>query len=422
MSVIRPKPPEDPIAYEPPAVLAPGGVSASTLDAFAERMEQARSVVLATAESNIPERLLDAYNTGGGRAGSQLFAILQAARQIRDRVDRVIVLEDGFGGLAARAIFESCAHPCHNELSRGERGGRPRLVFLGPDLDNDVLQGLLDVVSPPGKPRGSDLLDQWALVVASECGSSAEAAAATRLLLTALSESVGDDRLELAHRVVPITGQACGLADLATALACTSVFTFTTDRGARGTAFTPLGLLPAALVGIDVVRLLQGAAAMNRRFREAQVSENPVLLFAGVSRLMAEQGGLVRVLASRSSQLAAVCRWHERLARHQAAPLTTHLVVREPRREPLIVPALAGCQGNEDGLDHLMGTSLLDLLAVARTSATQATEPTDTIVMPRVDEHSIGQLIQFFVLTKLVERRMECPSDGRPSAQIAGGR
>ena len=86
--------------------------------------------------------------------------LLQAARQIRDRVDRVIVLEDGSGGLAARAIFESCAHPCHNDLSRGERGGRPRLVFLGPDLDNDSLQGLLDVVSPAGKPRGSDLLDR----------------------------------------------------------------------------------------------------------------------------------------------------------------------------------------------------------------------------------------------------------------------
>jgi glucose-6-phosphate isomerase len=398
MSVIRPKPPEDPIAYEPPAVLAPSGVSAAHLNALAERLEQAREAVLAAADFTRPDQLLDAYNTGGGRTGSQLFRVLQAARRIRDTVDRVIVLGNGSGSLAARAIFESCAHPCHNELSRGERGGRPRLSFLGPDLDNDTLQGLLDVVSPAGKPRGSDLLDQWAVIVAGESGSDGAATAATRLLLAALSESVGGDRIELAKRVVPITVQAGGLTSVTALLGCTSVFTIPDDVGAGDSVFTPLSLLPAAVAGIDVVRLLQGAAAMNRRFREAQVSENPVLQCAGVSRLMAEQGGRMRVLASRNSQLAAVCRWHERLTLHQSAPLTTHLVVREPRRDPLIVPTFT------------------------HTTATQATGPTDTILLPRVDEHSIGQLLQFLVLAKLVERRMEGPSDERPSAQIAGGR
>jgi len=418
MSVIRPKPPEDPIAYDRTAVLAPGGGSTASLDACAAGLERARTDVLGSANVAMPDRLLDDYNTGGGRAGSQLFAILQAARQIRDIVDRVIVLGDGCGGLAARAIFESCAHPYHNELCRGERGGRPRLSFFGPDLDNDTLQGLLDVVSPAGKPRGSDLLDQWAVIVASESGSTMKTAAATRLLLAALSESVGGDQIELARRVVPISGQAGGFADLAASLGCTSVFTIPDDVGAGDSVFTPLSLLPAAVAGIDVVRLLQGAAAMNRRFREAQVSENPVLQCAGVSRLMAEQGGRMRVLASRNSQLAAVCIWHERLAPHHSAPLTTNIVVREPRRDPLVVPAITGCFANEDGLDQLEGTSLPDLLVAARTTATQAMGPADTILLPRVDEHSIGQLFQFLVLTKLVESRLEnrvkSPTDGSP--------
>ena len=411
MSVIRPKPPEDPIAYDLTAVWTPGGVSAASLDACAARLERARTDVLGSADVAVPDRLLDDYNTGGGRAGSQLFAILQAARQIRDIVDRVIVLGDGIGGLAARAIFESCAHPCHNELCRGERGGRPRLFFRGPDLDNDALQGLLDVVSPAGKPRGSDLLDQWAVIVARQSSSDAAANAATRIVLAALSESVGGDRVELARRVVPITGQAGGLASVAVSLGCTESFTIPDDVGAGDSVFTPLSLLPAAVAGIDVVRLLQGAAAMNRRFREAQVAENPVLQCAGVLRLMAEQGGMVRVLTSRNSQLAAVCHWHERLAPHQSASLITHVVVREPRRDPLVVPALAGCSANEDGLDHLVGTPLPDLLAAARTTGTQVMGPADAILLPRVDEHSIGQLFQFLVLTKLVE----CvPTDRQP--------
>ena len=403
MSVIRPKPPEDPIAYDCASVWTHSGGSAASLDACAWSLEQARTDVLGSADGAMPDRLLDDYNTGGGRAGSQLFAILQAARRIRDAVDLVIVLGGGCGVLAARAIFESCAHPCHNQLSRGERGGRPRLFFLGPDLDNDCLQGLLDVVSPAGKPRGSDLLDQWAVIIASESGSTVETAAATRLLLAAISESVDGEPTELARRVVPIHCQAGSLASVAASLGCTSAFTIPADVGAGSMVFAAMGLLPAAVAGIDVVRLLQGAAAMNRRFREAQVSENPVLQCAGVSRLMAEQGGMVRVLTSRSSQLAAVCRWHERLAPHQSAPQTTHLVVREPRRDPLVVPILTGCSANEDGLDHLVGTSLPDLLAATRTTTTQAMGPADTILLPRDDEHTIGQLFQFLVLTKLVE-------------------
>jgi len=271
MSVIRPKLPEDPIAYEPAAVFVLAGSSPDRRDAAEAGLEQARKDLLGGADVVRPDLLLDAYNVGGARASSQLFAVLQAARRIRDTVDRVIVLGDGCGPLGARAIFESCAHPCHNELSRGERGGRPRLSFVGSPLDNDAMQGLLDLVAPAGKPRGSDLLDQWAIIVGGTTDGGAGMAAATRLMLAALLESVGGDRAAIANRVVPITADGGGLANVAASLGCTNMFTIPEDVGDGGAVFTPLGLLPAAVVGIDVVRLLQGAAAMNRRFREAPV-------------------------------------------------------------------------------------------------------------------------------------------------------
>jgi glucose-6-phosphate isomerase len=405
MSVIRPKPPEDPIEYAPATAGTSTDDSRRSRDAGDAWLERARTEVLGDADAARPDRLLDAYNTGGGRAGSLLFAILQAARRIRDTVDRVIVLGDGCGTLGARAIFESCAHPCHNELSRGERGGRPRLSFAGSPLDNDAIHGLLDLVAPAGKPRGSDLLDQWALVVAGTAGDGQGTAAATRLFLTSLIESVAGDRMAIADRLVPIVTPAGGLADLAASLGCTSVFTIAEDVGTGGSVFTPLGLLPAAVVGIDVVRLLQGAAAMNRRFREAPVAENPVLRYVGVSRLLAQQANMARVLASRTSQLDGVGHWHDRLAASRALPLITNLVVREPRRDPLVVPPLAGSSENGDGLDHLVGTSWPELLASADAAHLSPAQPADTITLPRVDEHAVGQLLQFLVLANLVESR-----------------
>ena len=402
MSVIRPKPPEDPIEYEP----GDGDRSRHSRDAVGGGLDRARMDVLGDADAVRPDQLLDAYNTGGARAHSELFAVLQSARRIRDTVDRVIVVGDGCGALGARAIFESCAHPCHNELSRGERGGRPRLSFVRSALDHDALQGLLDLVAPAGKARGSDLLDQWAVVVADTAGDGVGTAVATRLLLALLLESSGGDHAILTDRVVPITPPTGGLADLAASLGCPTLFRIPLDVGAGGAVFTPLGLLPAAVVGIDVVRLLQGAAAMNRRFREAQVSENPVLQFASVSRRLAEQGGMARGFASASSQLDAVCRWYGQLTAHRGLPLTTNLIVREPRRDPLVVPALAGCSGNEDGLDHLVGAAWPELLATAGAADASPPQPADAITLPRVDEHAIGQLLQFLVLARLVESRL----------------
>ena len=274
------------------------------------------------------------------------------------------------------------------------------------------MQGLLDLVAPAGKPRGSDLLDQWAIIVGGTTDDGLGMATATRLLLAALLESVGGDRVALADRLVPITTHAGGLANLAASLGSTNVFTIPEDVGAGASVFTPLGLLPAAVAGIDVVRLLQGAAAMNRRFREAPLAENPVLQFAGVSRHIAEQEGMARVLVSPSSQLDAVGRWHGRLTAtaHRGKTLTTKLVVREPRRDPLVVPALPACVANADGLDHLTGTSWPDLLVATQAShaspeQANPEQPTDTILLPRVDEHSIGQLLQFLVLANLVASR-----------------
>jgi glucose-6-phosphate isomerase len=134
------------------------------------------------------------------------------------------------------------------------------------------------------------------------------------------------------------------------------------------------------------------------------VGENPVLQFARASRHIAEQEGMARVLVSPSSQLDAVGRWYGRLTAtaHRGKTLTTKLVVKEPRRDPLVVAALPACATNADGLDHLIGKSLTDLQATPRAAHTSPQLPTDTILLPRVDEHSIGQLLQFLVLANLV--------------------
>ena len=195
------------------------------------------------------------------------------------------------------------------------------------------------------------------------------------------------------------------------------------------------------VVGIDVVRLLEGAAAMNRRFREAPVAENPVLRFVGVSHLAEERmGATIRVLSSWSNRLEAVGLWYDQLlseslgkAGKGATPLTTvttrdlhsrgqqhqegrrdklitNLLVGEPRRDRLTLPALGAFAANEDKLDDLVGRSWPEMLAAAAAGTNEAyardKRPTADIVLPRIDEHTIGQLLQMLMLATVVEGRL----------------
>jgi len=456
MSVVRPKPTVDPIEYDPTAVFATGGITQRDLSALGERLAAARVETLADvgrwragraagdapldpAFIDLPERLLAAYVDD--RSTSELFAILNAARRIREAVDRLVVLGIGGSYMGTRALFEACCHPCHNELPRGERGGRPRLAFEGFNVDNDSAHGLLDLVAPAGRPRGDDLLDRWALAVVSKSGGTLETAVATRLFLEALSASVGDDASVLAERVVPITGRSGRLADLARSLGCRDVFEIPDGVGGRFSVLTAVGLFPAAVVGIDVVRLLEGAAAMNHRFREAPVEENPVLRFVGVCHLAeTEMGCTTRVLSAWSNRLEAVGLWYDQLLSESlgkdergATPLTavttrdlhsrgqqhqdgrrdkliTNLLVGEPTRDRLALPRLGNWAHDEDRLDDLVGRTWPELLAAAAGGTNEAyadaRRPTADIRLPRVDEHVLGQLLQMLMLATVVEGRL----------------
>jgi hypothetical protein len=107
MSVVRPKLSEDPIQYDPAAVFAAGTVAPAAVAGLAGRLAAARTESLADLDRwrsggakpgesldpafiDLPDRLLAAYKAD--RTTSELFAILQAARRIREAVDRVIVL------------------------------------------------------------------------------------------------------------------------------------------------------------------------------------------------------------------------------------------------------------------------------------------------------------------------------------------
>jgi glucose-6-phosphate isomerase len=265
-----------------------------------------------------------------------------------------------------------------------------------------------------------------------------ETAVAFRVFLESLRKSCAGDEEKLRRRVIAVTGETGRLRDLANALGCIDIFPIPDGVGGRVSIFSAVGLLPAAVMGLDVSHLLEGAVAMNERFLAAPPFENPVLAYVGVSRLMeTRRHATIRALSTWGKGLEAVGLWYDQLLSESlgknglgATPLTvvntrdlhsrgqqhqegrrdkliTNLIVEHANREPV---AVERSEFDQDQLNSLSGKTLPDILQAAFTGTNQAYADdfrrTATIRLPRLDEGSLGQLFQMFMLATVAEGRL----------------
>ena len=419
---------------------------------FAPRLMQVRGQVAAEREMrkappemlpldpgfiDLPQTLLDQYRRRG--EASDLGKTLALANRLREQVDRVILLGVGGSQLGGRALFQALKSAHHNELPTEARLGAPRLYFDGDGFDNDALQELLDLIQITCvDPERHE--ERWAVVCVSQSGSSMEPAVALRVFRREAAEYYGLHSRWLHALFAAVTGEGSKLAALFQTEGhdADDVLTIPDNIGERYSVFTPAGLLPAALLGLDVRALLLGAAAMTKRFLEEPFERNPVLQFAGVNYLMTEDlHKPLRVLSVWSKKLEGLGRWYDHLLaeglgkqgrgptplttvqtrdlyargqQHQEGPrdrVVNHLVVKNPKAPPILVQM---ADHNEDELNAHARKSLSDLTAATLQGVNQAhfdaARPTADLVMPALSEHALGQLMQMLMLATVVEARL----------------
>jgi glucose-6-phosphate isomerase len=441
------------LRFDPRGALAPGlDVSAADIRGLAGRLEAARREVLEvdislfrqggpiptekepldTAFIEWPNQQLAAYQRD--RMGSELGRTIGLAKRLRDAVDRVVVLGIGGSYMGAAALKEACCQPYFNELSRADRGGRPRMYFEGNNLDNDAAQGLLHLLK--AGPARDALERSWAIVVISKSGGTIETAVALRVFLRALREQLPAGAA-LGDFVVPVTGASGKLAALADALGCRERFAVPDGVGGRFSVLTSVGLVPAAILGLDVVALLRGAADLTEHFRSAPPGENLVLDFVAVNHLWEQRGATTRVLSIWNKSLESVGYWYDQLLAESlgkggkgALPLTTvntrdlhsraqqhqqgrrdkifnNLIVDQWRFDPLSVGA---SEFDQDDLNRYRDRRVPQLMDAAIRGTNQALgsdrRPVTHLHLPKIDEYGLGQLFQMLMLATVVEGRL----------------
>jgi glucose-6-phosphate isomerase len=458
--------PDEAVAYNYQALLTPVGeewnaaaelrahhfLAPARLKDLVPRLMQCRSQVAAEREVrnvppemqpleagflDLPQATLDNYRRKG--EASDLGRVLHLATRLREQVDRVVFLGVPSSMLGPRALFEALLSRYHNELPPETRLGVPRIYFEGDNADNDALQNLLDLLQITCiDPEQRE--ERWAIVATSKSGEALEPALALRVFRREAAEYYGLRSEWLKELFAAVTGGESKLRSLFAAHGHddANVLSIPDNVGARYSVFTAAGLLPAAVMGLDVRALLLGAAATTKRFLEEPFERNPVLQFAAVHYLMAEECQKpLRVLSLWSSKLEALGQWYEQLAssslnkqgrgptpltmvsprdlhvrgqQHQDGPrdrLITNLIVKNPKAVPILAQM---ADHNEDELNQYNRKSLPDILNATLHGTNQAyhdvARPTADLVLPTLSEHTMGQLMQMLMLATVVEGRL----------------
>lgn len=272
-----------------------------------------------------PEQLLQEYLTN--RQRSVLGAVFKQANRMHEQADQVVILGTRDACCGARAIVEACCQPHWNELSRAERGSKPRIYFLDDPADNDQLQGLLYLLQRRMDPSGSDGHLPWGVVVLDPATQDTGVRFAYRTMERTLREMLQGDDAAVADCIVsiaPAVTRTDGNADAShgSDQQGTVPIVVPADWPWSHSALSPAGLLPAALVGINVIELLQGAAWMTQHAMSAAPEENLVIRLLAVrpTRQLSERPR-TRMLIAWQSCLMGLCRWAEHMAQVEAISL-----------------------------------------------------------------------------------------------------
>ena len=260
-----------------------------------------------------------------------------SATRLREQIDKLVVLGIGGSYMGLRALFEGLCDPYHNQRTRTDRRGCPKLFYDGNNLDNDFTSSLLNLLMGTGRsPREID--DRWGIVVISKSGGTLETAAAFRAVsASARTLSTAGFAAKSRELVIPITGESGKLPTFVRSARLWRPFPVPDGIGGRFSVFTAVGLFPAAVLGIDMRALLQGAADMTERFTTAPLGDNPVLDYVATCHLLErDRGATIRVLSTWGKRLEAVGLWYDQLLAESLGQART----RSPRRSRSSTPAI----------------------------------------------------------------------------------
>lgn len=221
-------------------------------------------------------------------------------------IDNLVILGIGGSALGITTLFTAMKSPYHNQLTREERGGVPKL-FVMDNIDPDTFEEMLRRCPP----------EKTVYNVISKSGGTAETISQLLIVLETLKKALPSSRLK-EHIVVTMSpaSRSSKLSPLQHIQKQYKLpaFDIPINVGGRFSVFTPVGLFPAAMMGMDIDGLIKGCRLMDRRCSKSALKENPAYLRAATHYLLCQKKSKsMSVMLPYSDKLRDVSDWYAQL-------------------------------------------------------------------------------------------------------------
>ncbi|WP_346888045.1 glucose-6-phosphate isomerase [Clostridium sp. UBA1056] len=336
-----------------------------------------------------------------------------AAKKIQENSKVLIVIGIGGSYLGARAVIEAMTGPFFNNMS-GDKRKVPAVYFAGNNISSTYLSQLMSLI------EGKD----FSINVISKSGTTTEPGIAFRIFKEVIENKYGKE--EAKNRIFVTTDKARGALKKLADTEGYETFVIPDDVGGRFSVLTPVGLLPIAVAGIDIDKLLQGARNGRENFSSEDVDANICYKYAAARHLLYERGKTTEILVNYEPCLQYFGEWFKQLYGEShgkdgkgifpaSVNFSTDLhsmgqYIQDGMRnifetvinveEPQINLSIKEDKENVDGLNFLAGKTIDFVNKRAMEGTTLAHVeggvPNIVINMKALNPESIGELIYFF--------------------------
>ena len=345
--------------------------------------------------------------------------IITTAREVRKNCDYFVVLGIGGSALGPMAVFQALCHLHHNEIPKSKR--RAPKFYVEDNVDPERMQALLDVIVP----------ERTFFNVITKSGATSETMAQYLIIMKLLKEKLGENA---ASHIIATTSETKGNLIKIAQEEGLKTFYIPDGVGGRFSELCPVGLFPAAVLGIDIKEMLAGAAYMDKICRNEKVFKNPALLLATFQYLAMKKGKNISVMMPYADGLKLIADWycqlwaeslgkandnagnkvycgqtpvkalgvtdqHSQVQLYTEGPfdkVTTFLAVDDYRT---VFEISEGCENIPD-VAFLGGHTMNELIQAERSATeyalTVAKRLNHTVYLPQINPFTIGQLLFLF--------------------------
>lgn len=346
--------------------------------------------------------------------------IIATAAKVRADFDNFVVLGIGGSALGPIAVFTALCHFRYNDLPKEKRGVK---FFVEDNVDPERMLALLDVID----------VKRTMFNVVTKSGATSETMSQYLIITDILKNAVGED---WSKHIIATTSAAKGNLIKLAKKEGFKTFYIPDGVGGRFSELCPVGLLPAAVLGIDIKGLLKGAADMDKACSDGNMFANSALMAAALQFIAMRKGKNISVMMPYADSLKFMADWYcqlwgeslgkavdldGKIVNEGQTPVKAlgvtdqhsqvQLYTEGPFDKVITIIGVEKFRGDvkiADGAEEfpdvnfLCGHTMGELINTERVATeyalTRSKHMNNTILLPEVNAETVGQLLMFFQL------------------------